>query len=415
MENRRKASLSTLAILFGLVLLVGLVWANLFFTDLAPGRGSFLPRYLGTRLYLTEGLSPYSQETTSQIRSAQQAAGEKPTTAESLFLYPFYSFIAYFPFALTANRTAAQVAWMTLLEIALMAALALSLSLSRWRIPAWALILLGLFSFTWYFAVRPLLDADISILTTAFLALALVAIRAEQDGLAGFLLVLALAKPVPVLLATLFILIWAVSHQRWMLLWSFLGCLALIVAATSLLIPDWVVQNIRQIIQFLRLEQTNTPGALIAYWLPGIGRQLGFLLTILTAILLMVEWSQALRKDFRWFYWTACLTLAVTPLSGLPTSLDNFIVIFPGLVLVLATWDERWGKVGKALVVASLLILSAGVWWLVLGAERAGMPPDQNPWLFFVLPVFMLVGAYWVRWWAIRPPRLPVAEMAAHL
>ncbi len=395
--------------------MVGLVWANLFFTGLAPARGSFLPRYLGTRLFLTESLSPYSQETTSQIQKAQQSAGESPTTADSLFLYPFYSFIAYFPFALTANQTLSRVAWMTVLEIALAASLVLSLSLSRWRVPTWAFILLGLFSFTWYFAVRPLLNADISILVTCALALALVAMRAEQDALAGFLLVVAMSKPVPVLLVVIFALIWAVSHQRWMLLWSFLGSLALVVAATSLLIPDWVVQNIRQIILFLRLDQTNTPGTLVAYWLPGIGKQLGVLLTILTVILLVVEWSQALRKDFRWFYWTACLTLAVTPLSGLPTSLDNFIVIFPGLVLVLTTWDERWGKVGKALVVVSLLILSIGVWVLVLGAEQAGMPPDQNPWLFFVLPVFMLIGAYWVRWWAIRPPRLPVSEMVAHL
>jgi hypothetical protein len=415
LERRRKAPVSILAIVFLLVLLVGLIWANLFYIGLAPTRGNFLPRWLGTRLFLTESLSPYSPETTAQIQKAQKAGSGAPAPGESYFLYPFYSFVAYFPFALTANQTAARAAWMTMLEIAMLATLGVSLSLSRWRVPPWAFILVLLFSLTWYYAVRPILDGDLAVLVGLFVVVALAAIRAEQDALAGFLLALAMCKPPPVLLLLIFILVWAASNDRWLLIWSFLGCLALMIAATSLLIPDWLAQNIRQVIQYLRLPLAQTPGRLIAVYLPGIGKQLGILFTVICAVVLVFEWGQALRKDFRWFYWTACLTLAITPLTGLPNNLNNFILMFPGLILILATWDERWGKVGKGLILASLAILSAGVWLLVIGAERAGVPPDQNPWLFFVLPMFMLVGAYWVRWWAIRPPRLPVNEMAERL
>ncbi len=321
----------------------------------------------------------------------------------------------YAPFALTADQATARIVWMTLLELALFGCLALSLSLSRWRVPPWALLLLIISLLTWYYALRPLMDGDLSILVALLAAAALVALRAEQDSLAGFLLALALMKPAPVIPLIIFVLVWGASQRRWLVVWGFLGSLALLTAATSLLIPDWVVQNIRQVIQYLRLPLTNTPGTLIAFWLPGIGRQLGWLLTILTVILLAVEWSQALRKEFRWFFWTACLTLSITPLLGIPTSVDNFIVIYPALILVLATWEERWGKLGRVLFLASLLIIGVVPWWLVQVSTQNGMPPDQNPWLFLFLPIFMLVSLYWVRWWAIHPARLPVPEMAAHL
>ncbi len=396
-------------------MVVGLIWANLFYVGLNPVKSTFFPRWLGTRLFLTKNLSPYSQETTAEIEKAQKAAGLEMAPGSAYFLSPFNVFVLYAPFALTGDQPAARVAWMTMLELALAAALALSLLLSRWQTPGWALALLVIFTFTWYYAVRPITNGDLAVLVLLIVLCALVCIRAEQDALAGFLLASAMVKPGMVIVFVIFVLIWAISLRRMMLVWSTLGCLALIYAAASLLIPDWIVQNIRQAIQYLRLAQTNTPGTLIAYWLPGIGKQSGVLLTISTAVLLAVEWRQALGKDFRWFYWTACLTLAVTPLLGIPSSLDNFILALPALVLILATWDERWGTVGKLMVVASLLILSAGVWWLVFIADGRGMPPDQNPWLFLFLPFFLIGGAYWVRWWAIRPPRLPLVEMATQL
>jgi hypothetical protein len=398
-----------------LVFLVGLVWANLFYISLNPSQSSFLPRWLGTRLFLTRELSPYSPQTTAEIERTWAADGEAPSEGEAYFLSPFYSFIIYFPFALTDNQVAARVAWMTVLELAVLALLALSLNLSRWRIPAWALLLLFLFSISWYYGLRPVLDGDLSILVGLFAVASLAAIRVEQDALAGFLLALAMIQPTALLLFLVFVLIWAGVSQRWMIVWSFLGCLALVVAATSLIIPDWVAQNIRQVFQYSRLSLIDDPGSLVATWLPGIGQPLGRLLTILTGITLVIEWSLALRKDFRWFYWTACLTLAVTPLSGLPTSLDRFILLFPGLVLVLATWEERWGVVGKVLIVLILLALSAGAWALAVGPDQASMPPDLNPWLFFLLPVLLLAGLYWARWWAIRPPRLLLEEISQNL
>jgi hypothetical protein len=46
----------------------GLIWAKKHFW-MNPGGNEFLPRWLGTRSFLTRGWSPYSLETTRQIQS----------------------------------------------------------------------------------------------------------------------------------------------------------------------------------------------------------------------------------------------------------------------------------------------------------------------------------------------------------
>ena len=58
-----------------------------------------------------------------------------------------------------------------------------------------------------------------------------------------------------------------------------------------------------------------------------------------------------------------------------------------------------------------LLALFFGLWWLFLTTIQRGDQPIQHPIMFFPLPLFMLLGLYWVRWWAIRPPRPLMDEM----
>jgi hypothetical protein len=266
------------------------------------------------------------------------------------------------------------------------------------------------FSLVWYYGLLAVLQGDAAILATLLICLSFFTLQADQDALAGFLLALATIKPTVVLVLVIFVIIWAIVQRRWQLFWGFVGSLGIIVAATSLLIPTWLVENIRQVIEYFRLDPINTPGALIAYWLPGVGRQFGVVITVVMIAILIWEIWHALGKDFRWFLWTACLALAVTPLIGIPTSITHYIALFPGFILVLATWDQRWGILGRLMMYISLLFFSVGIWGWVYYGQQQGIPPELNAWVFFSFPVFMLIGLYWVRWWAIQPPRLPLQD-----
>jgi hypothetical protein len=122
-------------------------------------------------------------------------------------------------------------------------------------------------------------------------------------------------------------------------------------------------------------------------------------------VLLVIEWIQVAGKDFRWFYWTACLTLVITNLIGIRTAVPNYIALLPAVLLVIAIWVERWRFLGRFLTAFSILGLTIGLWWLFLSTLQIGDQPVQHPVMFFPLPIFLLIGLYWVRFWATSATR----------
>jgi hypothetical protein len=215
-----------------------------------------------------------------------------------------------------------------------------------------------------------------------------------------------------VVLLALFVLYWAIVQRRPVLFWAFLGTLGILIAATSLILPNWLRDNLIQLFTYSTYMLPSTIQSILHDWMPGIGRQIGIVLAVFVIGILLGEWRAASDKEFRWFFWTANLTLVATNLVGIQTNTDNYLALIPGLVLVLATWDERWGKLGRSMIILSLVGLFGGLWLLFYNMIEPGTPGLQHSLLYFPLPFFMLLGLYWVRWWAIRPPRLFVEELA---
>jgi len=392
-------------LLFALVALGGLIWANIQYAQQNPGGNDFIPRWLGTRLYIMEGQSPYSEDTTQAI---QQYIYDRPARAgedQSLFVYPFYSFVVFIPFAVFEDYAVARGVLMAVMEVALLAIVGLGINLARWKISPWMLGLMLLFAALWYHSLHPLINANPAVLAALFIMVALWAIREQHDILAGFMLVLATMKPNMVVLVIPFILYWTLTQRRFMPLTAFFGILTLVIAASLLLLPSWPLDFIRQIIAYPDYTLPGSPGAIFKAWLPGIGSQLGWVLTAVLGVLLVIEWTQAAGKDFRWFYWTACLTLVITNLIGIRTSVANYIALLPAVLLVFAIWIERWRLLGRFLTAISILGLSVGLWWLSLSTLQIGVQPVQHPVMFFPLPIFLLIGLYWVRFWATSATR----------
>ncbi len=411
MSNRRTTLTLIGLVLLGVAVLAGLGRTNYRYAVQNPGGNDFLPRYVGTRLFLKQGLSPYSNKTTREIQKQTYGRGARVGEDQNLFVYPFYSIVVFAPFATVEDYNLARAMWMTILEISLGLLTVLGISLSQWKVPVYLFAILLLFSILWYHGLRPVINGNASVVCALFIALAFICIRAEQDFFAGLLLALASIKPQIVVLLIPFVLLWAVSQRRWALFWSILASLGFLVAVTSLLLPNWIVQNVQQMLSYPEYTLPGSPGAIFASFFPGIGRQLGWVLTILMVALLVVEWWAALGKEFRWFLWAAYFTLAVTNLIGVRTATENYIVLLPGLILVFSVWDERWGILGKWLVWISLLLLSFGLWGLFLKTIIPSDQPLQHPIMFFPLPIFMVIGLYWVRWWATRPPRVYLDQL----
>lgn len=386
--------------------LAGLFWANYQFADQNPGGVDFLSPWMRGRSFLMEGLSPYSEHVDLRIQDAaygRPAQGEEP---KAWGIYPLYSFLLFAPFSALSNYTLARALWMMLLEISLIATALLALSLVEWRPRKWLLAAYLIFAPLWHYALRAVVDGDVLIIVTLLLTVALLALKHNQDRVAGFLLAFSTITPKLVLLLILFVLLWSLYQRRWKLIKWFLGSLAALIALGIFFIPNWIWQNLWQILRNPSPAAPRTLAAVMGGWWPGIAPQLRWGIPILLGSILLWEWWLARDKNFIHFLWTASLTLVITQWIGIPTDPGNFIYLFPALTLILANWDKRWQPHGIWVVLATLLLLFAGLWLQFIFTLEQTYQPVQHPSMFLTLPAFLLLGLYWIKWWIVRPARL---------
>jgi glucan phosphoethanolaminetransferase (alkaline phosphatase superfamily) len=126
---------------------------------------------------------------------------------------------------------------------------------------------------------------------------------------------------------------------------------------------------------------------------------------------LLVEWIIARGKDVQWFFWTTCLTLTVTQLAGIPIDLaEQFILVIP-LMLILSVWVQRTKILGQRIMLGSMIGLFAVPWYLAYKAGFENHLETPGISIFFIVPLIILVGVLWIRWWAVRPMRLYIEEL----
>lgn len=402
--RRRYPEITAVLLVIGMVLVVGfLTWANYRYAMQNPGGSDLVPRWVGVRQLLIKGESPYSEATTREIHQMFYGRPARSDEDQVLFVYPLYSVLLFAPFALIPDFNTARAVFMTVLEVSVVLTAAASLALSRWKLVPWMLALVLLFTTLWYYSVRALINANVSLFLSFLVAAALLAIRAEQDALAGVLLAVTTIKPQMVILLIVFIIIWAISQRRFVLVWSIIGSTALLAGIGVLLIQDWIWQNLVQVVAYPDYTLPTTPTEIFQIWVPGVAKQAGRGLTVILIVMLIMEWREAWGKEFKWMLWAACLTLVATPLIGIPAATENYMIMFPALVLVFSAWEDHWGSWGRLLVLGSLLLLFFGVWWLFLSTVEIGEQAIQGPVMFFPLPIFLLFTLYWVKWWVLRP------------
>ncbi len=436
-QKRRGLTSQEIRILFliGIVALIAvsvLIGVNLGISRIVRGGGGFFVAWRGARevlLAIADGLAgfvknlplafrqgfaattpsplaqanPYSVSSAVQIQ--QMVYGRAAHSGENPYFLtiPFFLLPLYFPFALIPDPIAARGVWMFLCEAALAAAALLSLRMIEWRPPRYLLalfILLFLFAF---YSVDSLIEGSPVILLMLLFVGILYAYSAGRDELCGALLVFSLfywEVSLPFVLL-MFLKIFADKRSRVL---NGFGMLFGVVFILSFLIdPGWPLPFLTAVIGSIRARFGIATGEVFTRLSPSNGNLISQIISIAAIIVLLYEWTAARTSDARHFIWTACLTLAVTPLIGFRTGMDNLVAMSPALTLILAATVNRW-RAGKWLALLLLLIALLLPWgffarWFLLN--------DQRSWdyLFLFFPVFTILGLYWTRWWFIRPPR----------
>ena len=406
--SRTLTIITTIFLIFlALAILGGLVWANTLYARLHPGEKDFLVPWLAARTFLQFGDSPYGDPATQRTQVVYYGGrlafeGEDPLRLS----VPFPVELFYFPFALVTDYALARSLWMTCLEIALVALAFLSLRLTGWKLARSLLPPFLIFSVLWVYGFLPLAGNRAVIFVALAIVGLLLALRDGRDDLAGALLVVPFFKPDIAGLLVLFIFWWAIYHRRSRILAGFLMALAILLAVSFFILSDWFMPFIGGLISQINYNPAFTPGGIFASWWPAVGPRLGWALTGLLLVVLFVEWREVRRKDFRHLLWTASLTLAGTPLLGIPVIPQDYVLLFFPLVLFLSILTERWSRPGRWGVAGFVLLaIFFGFWIITASLFLAGASAALNGVLALVLPVLLVLGLYWMRWWAVRPPR----------
>lgn len=391
-------------ILAGVLLLIvvgGLCWVNIQFAKNNPGGNDFLVHYIGARSYIFEGLSPYSDEVASRIQIAAYGHPAQGIEHELRVAYPLYSIILFAPFSLIGNYQVARAVWMTILELALVAMTFVSFELFEWKPKLWIQGCILLFSVIWYHAVRGVINGNAVILLALALASILLLIKKGKEKIAGILLALTTIKPHLVVLVIPLILIWSIYHKRSQLILWFSGTMIGLIVIGLILLPDWIMQNLWEILKYPAYNPAGTLAAVLGEWLPGIETQLKFSIGIALGLMILYEVWIARKGGFRHLVWTVMLSILITQWIGIQTDPGNFILLFPALILLLSEINQKWEEQGELTVIIILVVLLVGLWVLFISTIQRSYQPVQGSVMFVPFPAFCLVGLYWIKWWFI--------------
>jgi hypothetical protein len=413
LNNRR-----TTFLFFGLVALLavalgGLTFANYRFAQENPGGNDFLARWTGAHYWLVEGVSPYDARVSLAAQEMIYGRPARPQAGEDVahFVYPLPSMLFFGLFGLI-DFLPARALWMTVLEICLVALALVSLRLVEWRLSPIGTALIVLFAIVWYHGARTILVGQFAAINALLIASALLLIRRNQDTGAGLLLALTIAKPQMSFLIIPLVLIWGISTGRRELLGGFFGGFIGLLMVSLFLIPDWPLQMLWQIQDYPNYTDIGSPLSIIAGAAPGIRGPLTIALNGVLLIYLLWIWIAVWGKDYRFFLWTAMVTLVITNLVAFRTATTNYVMLFPVLLSIFQVWDDRWDGVGSGLVWLTSALLGIGLWILFLFTVDGNV---ESAVMYLPLPFLCLLGLWWTRWWVIRPPRLELDELAARL
>jgi len=396
-------------LILALIVIGIIVWvlavSNDFLAKTLPGGGEFYLLRTGGRAFLFDRIEPYSGTVAARVQ--EQVYGRPAQTGEDVYILdiPFHLFMAFFPLALFPDVQVTRAVWMAVLEFALGLSIYFGIRFLDRQIPLIFTLLIALVGFTAFYGYYALLEGSPApLLGFAYISI-LIALRNDLDELAGALIGLSgyyWEISAPILLFVLFV-VW--KQRRWRVLTGAGMLIFILLVLSFFFYPGWLFP-------FLQASWNNFNTGfgyslldILSHVWPEYGRSLAWLLIAGLVIALGYEWNAAWKAYPQHFIWAACFTLVVTPLLGFHVEMEQLVVLVIPLIFVVVLLRERWRWVGAVLAVLFIVITFGLPWYLYTHdlPWQIGLSKDEI--LFLLWPVFAFLGLYWMRWWAIRPPR----------
>lgn len=406
MINPSKSRIQTLQLIFviltAILIPVGLTYFNYQFSLQNPGGNDFLARWNGAHEWLVNGNNPYTDEVSLVAQKFIYGRAANPQMGEDIahFVYPLYSMIFFAPFGLM-EYTFARALFMTLLEISLVLITLVSIRITGWKVKKLSLLGILLFSVFWYCAIRGVIVGQYAVLNALLMLLAVWAVKEKQDIAAGILLILSTSKPQMSYLLVVYIFIWAILSKRPKIILSMVATTIVLFGVTSLLLPGWILDWIRQLVNYPSYtDRIGSTLSIISGLMPGIMEPVNIFLHGVFYLYLVVEWFRSKGKGENGFIWTAFLTLVITNLVAYRTATPHYVALIAPLFLISRVMEERWGKSGRWVSSLMYVVIFVGLWMLFLTTVQG---VDEQAVMYVPVPFLILIFMWWMRWWMMRP------------
>jgi hypothetical protein len=357
--------------------------------------------------FLLDGKSPYDDETSQKIEELAYPQADLAEERELRFVMPLYASIVLIPFSVIPEFNFARAVWLSVSELILLLTSYLILKLTN--IPNssksfyfWSFI----FSSLWYFSLFPVINGHVVILVSFFLILAIFLIQNGYDEIAAAFLALSFIKPHLVWLITLFILFWMLTQRRWHFLVWFISIFAVSMIISFIILPDWLIQYLRELYRYAQYNRIALSFPVLITPKGGIITRIIPFLSLLIGILLLIEWIQSIKSDFRRFLWVISLTLCITLFLTPKSSVGNYILLTLPTMLFFSTLYKRLPKNKHYFfyVLMSIVFLYSwiGAFYPFFMNKRPLMEAwftSHQQWLPMLILVIIMI--YWIRWWII--------------
>lgn len=383
--------------------LTGLFFINREFLVSQFDLADFIFNWNSLQRFMYDGTSPYSAETFSNSTRLIIQQGGLTEGLGNLHL-PLWNLLLMLPFSWIQELTTAASIWMILLEFSLLGVFVISLRKMEWKNPWFFTAPVILFFLGWqpFFSS---LSAGSEILIQLFLILlSLQMLENHSDEYAGVLLALAFFnfEIFGILFLTYFI--WLIGNQRWGVFGGAGLTILLLLLLSFLFSNNWYLEYLRNQLLFWNSNDLASTATIFTGWLPAIGKMLSTILAVLALSILLFEWQTINKRDAGGLLWVISLCLPIVPLLGISYRPEWLIATMPALFLVYTRFISRWRMLGFVLVMILIGTIGAGLWL----AKIYNLPSI----FIFFYPLLTILLMYWVRWDAVKKPRLWVDELA---
>lgn len=407
MKRYQRTALSQYLIVGTLILIaigIGLggtmIMTNIQFED------QFIIPWAAGRGWLLDGQNPYDP---AIIDLAKSSLNETEFLAEvpepERLEHPLVTLFLYLPFSLMPYRISRAV-WMSLQVISVLLIGYISLKISEWKISNLELFIAVFFVLAWLPDASAIVTGQLTPIVLLFVVTAVMLLLNGQDASAGFFLALTFGSFQLTLFIIFFLLIWSIMQRRWAFMGAYFAGVAFLIAISLILLPRWPLDWFGILLQkFEQWQNFQTPLMILSNLLPGIASYLMIALHASVLIALLFIWLRK-GKTNREFIWKFLITLMLTSLLQIQANLHHLLFIVPAMFFVFRFWSDRWGLFGRLfswLFYALIVILP----WLNIMDSIDFSQTISMPFLLIGLPILVIMGLIWVRWWAVNVPKLP--------